>query len=156
MKLRYETGIAAMTQFLVIVLLNFVGAIVASIGDCRDSATTYDCVSGIGINVLYVILLAVWFGFVWVLAYAAQDRRDHRLAKILIGAEFMILLVSLFNAKHYPNILGLITSLVDAAFAVWIIWLAFRLTSAKGGRITTAVAGRKPRTGSTSTKKPRA
>jgi hypothetical protein len=48
----------------------------------------------------------------------------------------MILIISLFNAKHYPNILGLITSLVDAAFAIWIIWLAFRLTRAKGGRIT--------------------
>lgn len=136
MKLRYETGVAAMSQFLVILLLNFVGAIAASIGDCRDASTTYDCVSGIGINLLYVILLAGWFGFVWVLAYAAQDRRDHRLAILLIGAELMILMVSLFNAKHFPNILGLVTSLVDAAFAVWIIWLAFKLSRAKGGRIT--------------------
>lgn len=136
MKLRYETGIAAMTQFLVVLLLNFVGAIAASIGDCRDASTTYDCVSGIGINLLYVILLAGWFGFVWILAYAAQDRRDHRLAMLLIGAEFMILVVSLFNAKHFPNVLGLITSLTDAALAVWVMWLAFQLTRAKGGRIT--------------------
>jgi len=142
MKLRYETGIATMIQFIVIVLLNFVGAIVSSIGTCHDASTTYDCVSGIGIDVLYVILLAFWFGFVWVLAYAAQDRRDHRLAAILMAAEVMILGVSLFNAKHYPNIIGLITSLVDAAFAIWVLYLAFRLIRAKGGRITTPVTGR--------------
>jgi hypothetical protein len=133
-----------MTQFLVMVLLNFVAAIVGGIGSCRDASSTYDCVSGVGIELLYVILLAVWFGFVWVLAYAAQDRRDHRLAIILMGAEGMILAVSLFNAQHYPNILGLIISLADASFAVWVIWLAFKLTRAKGGRITTTPKRRRP------------
>ena len=132
-----------MTQFVVIVLLNFVGAIVTSVGSCNEATNTYGCVSDVGINLLYVILLAVWFGFVWILAYAAQDRRDHRLATMLMGAEAMILAISLFNAKHYPNILGLITSLVDAAFAVWVIWLAFRLTRAKGGRITSTAPRRR-------------
>jgi len=145
MKLRYETGIAAMAQFLVVVLLNFVGAIVSAIGSCHDATSTYSCVSDVGIDLLYVILLAGWLGFIWVLAYAAQDRRDHRLATILMGAEAIILMVSLFNAKHYPNILGLITSLVDAAFAIWVIWLAFRLTRAKGGRITATIKTRRRR-----------
>jgi hypothetical protein len=53
-----------------------------------------------------------------------------------MAAEFMVLVISLFNAKHYPDILGLVTSLTDAAFAAWIILLAFRLSRAKGGRIT--------------------
>lgn len=145
MKLRYETGIAAMTQFIVMVLLNIVGAVESSIGSCHDATNTYSCVSDVGINLLYVIILSAWFGFVWVLAYAAQDRRNHRLATVLMGAEVMILAISLFNAKHYPNILGLITSLADAAFAVWIIWLAFRLTRAKGGRITAAAKTRQRR-----------
>jgi hypothetical protein len=145
MKLRYETGIAAMAQFLVVVLLNFVGAIVSAIGSCHEATSTYSCVSDIGIDLFYVILLAGWFGFVWILAYAAQDRRDHRLATLLMGAEAMILVVSLFNAKHYPNILGLITSLIDAAFAVWVLWLAFRLTRAKGGRITATTKSRRRR-----------
>lgn len=136
MKLRYETGVAAMAQFLVMVLLNFVNAVSSSVSTCREANTTYDCVSGIGIDVLYVILIAGWFGFIWVLAYAAQDRRNRRLALLLIGAELMVLAISLFNAKHFPNALGLVISLVDAAFAVWIIWLAFRLMMAKGGRIT--------------------
>jgi hypothetical protein len=146
MKLRYETGVAVMIQFLAMVFLNFVdNAVVGSFQSCHDATTTYDCVSGIGINVLYVILLAGWFGFVWVLAYAAQDKRDPKLANLLIGAEALILVVALFNAKHYPNLLGLITSLVDAAFAVWIIYLAFQLRKAKGGRITASAAKGRPR-----------
>lgn len=136
MKLRYETGTAALLQFIAMVLLNFIGAIVGSITSCKDATSTYDCVGSIGVEFVYVILIAFWFGFVWLLAYTAQERRDHRLAMMLIAAESMILVVSLFNAEHYPNILGLITSLVDAAFAVWVIWLAIRLTKAKGGRIT--------------------
>ncbi len=143
MRLRYETGIAAMIQFMVISLLNLVNAIVNSINSCRD-ADTYSCVSGIGIDMLYVLVVAGWFGFVWVLAYAAQERRDHRLATILIGAEGMILAVALFNAKHFPDILGLIISVVDAALAIWVIWLAVKILRAKGGRITTRTT-RRPR-----------
>lgn len=139
-KLRYETGVVTLVQFLVLVLLNFIGAIVSSIGTCYDATTTYDCVSGVGIDVLYVILIAAWFGFVTVLAYAAQDRRERRLAWLVMASEGMILLISLFNARHYPNILGLITSLADAGFAVFIIYLAFRLSRAKGGRITASYA----------------
>jgi hypothetical protein len=138
LKLRYETGVVALVQFLVMVLLNFVGAIVSAIGTCYDAGDTYECVSGVGIELVYVVLLAAWFGFVAVLAYGAQDRRDHKLAFLLMGAEGIILMISLFNAKHYPNILGLITSLIDAAFAVLVIWLALRLLRAKGGRITGA------------------
>lgn len=139
-KLRYETGIAAMIQFLFMVLLNFCNSIVSALGTCHDAAQAYDCVSGIGIDLLYVIIIAFWFGFIWVLAYAAQDRRDHRLARLLMGAELLVLLVALFNARHYPNLLGLVTSLTDAAFAIWVIYLAFRLSRARGGRITAASA----------------
>ena len=145
LKLRYETGVVALTQFLVIVPLNFINAVAESISGCREATSTYDCVSGIGIELVYVLLLALWFGFIAVLAYGAQDRRDHRLAFLLMGAEGMVLMISLFNAQHYPNILGLIISLVDAAFAAFIIWLAFRLVRAKGGRITATSARRRRR-----------
>jgi hypothetical protein len=136
MRLRYETGIAAMIQFLVLALLNFVNAIASAIDACHGGTDAYSCVSGVGIDLLYVLVIAAWFGFIWVLAYAAQDRRDHRLATILIGAEGMVLIVALFNAKHLPNILGLITSLTDAVLAAWVIFLAFKILRAKGGRIT--------------------
>jgi hypothetical protein len=53
-----------------------------------------------------------------------------------MAIELLVLVVALFNAKHFPNVLGLITSLTDAIIAGWIIVLAWRLSRAKGGRIT--------------------
>ena len=135
MKLRYETGTATLIQFLAIMLLGFVGGIAGVIEQCRDEAVA-GCVQDSVVSLMYVLLLAGWFGFIAMLGYAAQDQRSHRLAKVLMAAEFMVLVIALFNAKHFPNALGLVTSLVDAGLAGWIIVLAFRLNRAKGGRIT--------------------
>jgi len=123
-------------------LLAFVGLVVNIIDQCRGE-TFVNCAQSSIISFVYVLLLAGWFGFLSVLGYAAQDQRSHRLARLLILAEVMVLVVALFNAKHYPNLLGLITSLVDAAFATWIIVLAFRLSRARGGRITTSARPRR-------------
>jgi hypothetical protein len=124
-------------------LLNFIGAIGSIVSQCHDASFT-DCAQGSIISFVYILLLAAWFGFLATLGYAAQDQRSHRLARVLIVAELMVLFVALFNARHFPNLFGLITSLVDAGFAAWIIVLAYRLSQAKGGRIL-AKASVKPR-----------
>jgi hypothetical protein len=134
-KLRYETGTATLVQFLIIMLLGFIGGLAGIISQCRGTDVP-SCVQDSVVSLAYILILAGWFGFIAMLGYAAQDQRSHRLAKFLIAAEALVLLISLFNAKHYPNALGLITSLTDAALAVWVIVLAFRLNRAKGGRIT--------------------
>jgi hypothetical protein len=112
--------------------LNFVNTISSSVSGCSNKE---DCLSNIILSLAYLIVLALWFGFLSVLGYAAQDRRSKRMAQILIAAEVMVLLVSLFDAKHYPNILGLVISLTDATLAVWVISLAYRLMRANGGRV---------------------
>jgi hypothetical protein len=134
-KLRYETGTATLVQFLIIMLLGFIGGIAGIISQCRSSDVA-SCVQDSVVSLAYILILAGWFGFIAMLGYAAQDQRSHRLAKVLMAAEGLVLLISLFNAKHYPNALGLVTSLIDAALAAWVIILAFRLNRAKGGRIT--------------------
>ena len=118
-------------------LFGFVGLIASIVDQCHEGDFA-NCAQGSIISFVYVFLLAGWFGFLSVLGYAAQDQRSHRLAYMLMFAEFMVLAIALFNAKHFPSVLGLITSLVDAAFAAWIIVLAWRLSRAKGGRITTS------------------
>jgi hypothetical protein len=138
-KLRYETGTATLVQFLIIMLLGFIGGIVGVVQQCHGSDIA-SCVQGSVVTLAYVLILAGWFGFIAMLGYAAQDQRSHRLAKVLMATELLVLLIALFNAKHYPNILGLITSLTDAALAAWVILLAFRLNQAKGGRITATAA----------------
>lgn len=123
-------------------MLGFVGGVAGVIEQCRDEAIA-GCVQDSVVSLMYVLLLAGWFGFLAMLGYAAQDQRSHRLAKVLMGAEFLVLVVALFNAKHFPNILGLVTSLADAGLAAWVIVLAFRLNRAKGGRITTKARPRR-------------
>ena len=138
-KLRYETGTATLVQFLVIMLLGFIGGIASVVSQCKDNGVA-SCVQDSVVTLAYVLILAGWFGFIAMLGYAAQDQRSHRLAKVLILVEALVLMVALFNAKHFHDALGLITSLADAALAAWVILLAFRLNMAKGGRITTPAA----------------
>lgn len=135
MKLRYETGTATLIHFLVIMLLGFIGGVEGVYQQCHGSGVA-DCVQGSMVTLVYVLLLAGWFGFLAILGYAAQDQRNHKLARALMIFEFPVVVVALFQAKHFPSILGLVTSLIDATFAIWIIYLAFRLSRAKGGRIT--------------------
>jgi hypothetical protein len=96
-----------------------------------------DCISNTIVSIIFFMLVVAWFGAVWLLGYAAQDRRSKRLAQLLICAEAFIALIALFNAKHHTDILGLITSIIDLALAAWIILLAFRLIRAGGGRVVT-------------------
>jgi hypothetical protein len=141
MTLRYETGTATFIHFIVMMILGFVGLVASVVEQCHNGDFA-DCAQGSVISFVYLFLLAGWFGFLSVLGYAAQDQRSHRLARFLMVAEFMVLGVALFQAKHYPDILALLTSLTDAAFAAWIIVLAWRLSKAKGGRIS---ASNRPR-----------
>lgn len=144
LKLRYETGIATLIQFVVMMMLGFVGGIVSVIGDCHDQGFG-ECAPDTVVSFAYILLLAGWFGFVAMLGYAAQDQRSRKIARILMLAESLVVVVALFNARHHTNILGLLTSLTDAALAVWVIVLAFRLSRARGGRIVARQTGTRPR-----------
>jgi hypothetical protein len=140
MKFRYETGVVTFAQFIVMSLLGIPNALNSIITTCRHAG--HDCVSNVIVSLIYFILLTAWFACLWLLGYAAQDRRSKRLAQLLICAEGLVLLVSLFDVKHHNDFLGLITSLIDLIFAAWVILLAFRLMRSGGGRI---VAKQRPR-----------
>lgn len=134
LKLRYETGIATLIQFVVIMMLGFVGAIASVIDDCHNNGFSA-CAPDTVVTFAYILLLAGWFGFLAMLGYAAQDQRSHKIARVLILAELLVVMIAVFNARHHPDILALLTSLADAALAIWVIILAFRLSRARGGRI---------------------
>lgn len=134
MKLRYETGIATFVQFAVLSLLGIANGFNSVFTSCRRGDG--DCTSDVLTSIIFFILTAAWFGAIWILGYLAQNRRSKRLALFLIGAEAFIALIAYFNAKHYTDYLGLITSIVDLVLAIWIITLAFRLMRGGGKRIT--------------------
>jgi hypothetical protein len=134
MRLRYETGTAAFTQFLVVTSLSFINGVSAIISGCTGHNKD-DCVSNGTVSLLFILLTVGWLGFVWAVGFAAQAKRNHHLAVVLIAIEGCMAVVSLFDARHHPNILGLVTSLIDAAVALWVALLAYRLSRSKGGRI---------------------
>ena len=143
MKLTYETGTATLIQFIVLSFLNIATGVNSTVNDCRQDGP--DCVGSILVSIIFYILVVIWFGFIWVLGYTAQERRSKRLAQVLIAAETFIVLIAYFNARHYNDILSLITSVVDLILAVWVIFLAFRLMRAKGGRVVINKGSRRRR-----------
>jgi hypothetical protein len=146
MRLKYETAIATMIQFVALTLLNVGTGTVSVVTSCHENGG--QCVSNLLVSLIFFILLALWFACIWVLGYAAQQRRSKRLAQLLIAVEIMVAVVALFNAKHHTDPLSLATSLIDLCLAAWVIVLAFRLMRAGGGRIVTRQHGRKRPNGS--------
>lgn len=141
MKLTYETAVATFIQFIVLSFLGIANGLNSVVTTC--SHTSSDCISNLILSLIFFILTACWFGAVWLIGFMAQDKRSRRLAQLLIAIEALIALIALFNAQHHTDILSLFTSLVDLALAVWIIFLAFRLMRAGGGRVV--VRGRRRR-----------
>ena len=133
MLLHYRTAVAALIQFIVVSLLSLVTGLDSVIGTC--STRHNNCVSNMLGTTLLFLLTAFVFGIIWVIGYAAQDRRSRRLAVLLIIIEAAVLLVAAFNASHHTSLLSLMASLTDASLAAWVIALAVRLIRANGGRI---------------------
>lgn len=138
MKLKYQTGVAALIQFIVMTVLNFVNTVVGDVQSCTTSGG--ECLGDFVLNLIFLLILAIWYGFLWILGYTAQDRRSRRLSQILLALEAIVAVVALFDARHHTSILGLVTSLVDAALAIWVGVLAWRLMRSGGGRVVTSPA----------------
>ena len=132
-KLKYETSIVTFIQFIVMSFLYFLINIGSIITSCRSQS--YNCVSNSISSITLSIVIVIAFGCLWLLGYYVQNRRNQRLAILLIVIETGILIIELFDAHNFPNILSLITSLIDVVLASLVIVLAIRLVRAKGGRI---------------------
>ena len=133
MKLTYQTAIATLIQFIALTVLTFINEAVSVITTC--SKNNGSCVSNLISTLIFFMLVAIWFAAIWILGFNAQDRRNKRLAQLLIAAECCIAIVALFNIKHHENWFGLLTSIIDFGLCIWVITLAFRLMKSGGGRI---------------------
>jgi purine-cytosine permease-like protein len=132
-KLKYETGIATLIQFITLSLLGLANGGNSVVTTCRHDGG--DCISNLIVSIIFYILTVGFFAVIWIMGAIAQERRSKRFAQALIAIEAFIALIALFNARHHTDILGLFTSLVDLGLAIWIITLAFRLMRAQGGRV---------------------
>lgn len=140
MLLHHRTAVATFIQFISLSLLGIVNAVDSIITTCHVHGN--DCVSNSIVSIIFFIMTALWFAAVWTLGYNAQERRNQRLAYLLIAIELLVVIIAAFNAKHHTNTINLLTSLVDITLAVWVMLLAFRLSRAKGGRIMASASGR--------------
>ncbi|MDL2363573.1 MAG: hypothetical protein QFB86_04305, partial [Patescibacteria group bacterium] len=143
MKLKYETGIATFVQFVLVSFLNIIINISSIVSGCAKNGG--DCVWQAFASSVFILLIVVWFGGIWLLGYTAQKRRSRRLAQLLIMAEFSVFIIAGFNARHGHGFLNRLTSFIDVAFALLVIYLAFRLMRAKGGRIVSSSRSRRRR-----------
>src|ERR1019366_4577800 len=121
-KLKYETSIVTFIQFITMSFLYLLINLGSIITSCRGQS--YNCVSNSISSITLSIVVVIAFACLWLLGYYVQNRRSQRLALLLIIIEAGILIVELFDAHHFPNILSLITSLIDALLAGWVIFLA--------------------------------
>jgi len=132
-KLKYETSIVTFIQFVAMSFLYLLINLGSIITTCHGGSS--NCVSNSISSITLSILVIIAFGCLWLLGYYVQNRRNRRLALLLIAVEAGIFIIELLDAHNFTNILGLFTSLLDMLLALWVIALAFRLFRAKGGRI---------------------
>jgi len=119
MKIKYETNIATLVQFITLSLLNIATGLNSIVTTCIHSSN--DCVTNTMLSVIFFIMVAIFFAGVWVLGYTVQDRRSTRLAQLLILVEIAIFLFALLNAKNHTDLLSLFTSITDMLLAIWVI-----------------------------------
>lgn len=133
MLLQYRTAVATQIQFIVVTLFSLLNGADSVVSTC--SARANHCVGNMLPTTLLFLLTAFTFGAIWVLGFAVQDRRSHRLAYLLIMVEGAVFLIASFNLSTHHNFISLLASLADGLLAIWVASLAFRLSRAKGGRI---------------------
>lgn len=141
---KYEVGIIAFVQFVLLSFLSLANSLNSIISTCIHQSG--QCIENMIPSIILFILIAVWFAFIWVLAYTVQDRRSRKLTATLIGAEFFIAVVALFSVKHHSDWLSAATSTIDLILSVWIIVLAIRIFRAGNARVVSGQRRRRRRT----------
>jgi hypothetical protein len=140
MRLKYETGLVTLIQFIVMSLLSLANSLNSIIVTCIHESG--QCIENMIPSIILFILIAAWFGFIWILGYTVQERRDRKFTAVLIGAEGMTALIALFSVKHHIDALSLVTSLVDLALSGWVLLLAARIFLAGESRVVSHHHGR--------------
>lgn len=133
MVFKYEVGIIAFAQFIILSLLSLANGLNSIISTCVSAHG--QCIENMIPSIILFILTAAWFAAVWLLAYTVQERRGRKITTLLLGAEFAIAMIALFSIKHHTDWLGVVTSAIDLVLALWILLLAARIWLAGDSRV---------------------
>lgn len=133
MRLHYQTGTATFIQLVVVLFLIVLNNVIAFIQDCfiRDAG----CVAPAFVSMVMIVFAGIWLMILSVIGYAAQERRNKRVAYTLMGLQAFTMLIALMLARLPGNWFAGVSAVIAAVLAGWVIILAFRISRAKGGRI---------------------
>jgi hypothetical protein len=134
MRVRYQTSVATMVQFIVGAILTFLNSAISIISGCVGNSGT-DCVSNTFVSLLLVILIVGAYGLLLTIGYIAQEKRSSSLALLLIAAQTFAALIFLFDARQTPMLIDKATNGLSFVIAIWVAYVAFNLYRAKGARI---------------------
>src|SRR5579871_2110764 len=107
MRIRYETSIATMVQFIVGSVLTFLSNAVSIVSGCVGGA---DCVSNAFVTLLLVILVVGAYGLLLGIGYVAQEKRSSKLALLLIVVQAFTALIFIFDARQSPGLVDKVTN----------------------------------------------
>lgn len=122
---------AAFIQAIILVVLTAINGVYSGLTSCLGSHKT-DCTTNSALAVVLVVLAIIWFGFLAAMAYAAWIRRTISLISLFIILEIISLGVSLFDLAHGDNVIGSITSVIDALAAAWVLYMSYYLFKVRG------------------------
>lgn len=134
MRVRYETGVATLVQFAAGTLLAILGGGASVVGGCFHQPGV-DCATNTFVTLLLIILTAGALAVLAILGYTVQARRSPKLAYILMMVEAGAALIYLFDAKQAPGFVDRAANFLSFVLAAWVLWVAWQLARAKGGRI---------------------
>jgi len=134
MRVRYETGVATLIQFAAGTILAILSGGASVISDCLHQPGV-DCATNTFVTLLLIILTAGALAVLAILGYTVQARRSPKLAYILMMIEAGAALIYLFDAKQSQSLVDRATNFLSFLLAAWVIWVAWQLARAKGGRI---------------------
>lgn len=136
MRVRYETSIATLVQFILGAALTLLNSAVSIVSGCVTKGA--DCVGNTFVSLLLIVLVVAAYGALLGLGYVAQERRSSKLALLLIGCEAFAALIFLFDARQTPSPIDKVTNALSFVVAIWVALVAFNLYRAKGARIVRA------------------
>ena len=134
MRVRYETGVATLVQFAIGTILAILSGGASAIGGCIHQSGV-DCATNTFVTLLLIILTAAILAALAIFGYTVQARRSPKLAYILIAVEVGAAVIYLFDAKQSPALIDRATNFLSFLVAAGVIWIAWQLARAKGGRI---------------------
>lgn len=137
MRLTYQTGVATLIQFILVSFFTLGSQTVSTISDCSKDGS--NCIIKVITAIVFYIVVAVFFGIIWILGYTAQTRRSKRWTQLLICSEGFVFLLAAFSLKlnlHSRSTSGAVASFFMLVMTTWILSLAFRLLRSGGARVT--------------------